>query len=111
MAQPYFDRLSALVETLGLNDNSDAHLVVEHFFNAAILRANNRTCVSLTEAGIAFKVGEQAAYRLIREGTAKEFRYYPAGRAKVGYALMSLRQPTEELRTRFSEAIELAVTE
>jgi hypothetical protein len=110
MAQPYFDRLNELVDTLGLTDVSDARLEVEHFFNAAILRVNERTCVSLTEAGIAFKVGEQAADRLIRDGAAREFRYYPAGRAKAGYALILLRTTTEELRILFSKAIELAVS-
>jgi hypothetical protein len=106
MAQPYYDELVSLANDLELAGMTTATLRVEHFFNAAILRANGKTCASLTADGIAFNVGQSSSDQYIANGEAGSFRYYQAGTRKQGYALFKIGRAKQDWRELFVEAIE-----
>lgn len=87
MAKAYFEKLCQLVEDLTIEKEVTADLKVKHFFSGAALYANNAICASWSPVGLAFKLAEAEATKLIGEGVAKPLRYFDKGNAKRGYVL------------------------
>jgi len=84
MAQPFYDRLEALIR---LYLPEDPNLVCKHFFSGAALYSHGAICVSLTPVGLAFKLPESLCSKLIDSGTASHLRYFEKSSIKKDYAL------------------------
>ena len=84
MAQPFYDRLKALVK---LHLPEDPNLVCKHFFSGAALYSHGAICVSLTPVGLAFKLPESLCTQLIDSSAASHLRYFEKSPIKKGYAL------------------------
>ncbi len=87
MAKVYFEKLSALLEELQIENEITNSMEVKHFFSGAALYVNKTICASWSPAGLAFKLEEQEANKLIKNGTAIPLKYFPKGHVKNGYAL------------------------
>ena len=84
MAQPFYDRLAALVK---LHLPEDPSLVCKHFFSGAALYSDGAICVSLTPVGLAFNLPESLCSQLIDSGTVSHLRYFKKSPLKKDYAL------------------------
>ncbi len=89
MAQPYFDRLRAVLREC--NPKKPRGVVVEcrHFFSGAALFANGKIFASLTPAGFAIKLPEQLRSDLLRERNGRTLRYFKGGPVKKEYVVLS----------------------
>ena len=87
MAKAYLEKLSRLVEELGLEDEIVSPLEVKHFFSGAALYASGAICASWSPVGLAFKLPETEVASLISGGKACPLKYFPEGHTKKGYAL------------------------
>ena len=87
MAKEYFEKLSALIRDLKIEDEVDLLMEVKHFFSGAALYADKTICASYSPVGLAFKLPDSEVRKLIRSGQAKPLKYFPNGRVKKGYAL------------------------
>jgi len=94
MAEEYFEKLSALLEELRIENEITKPMEVKHFFSGATLYVNQTICVSWSPAGLAFKLEEQEANKLIKNGKAIPLKYFPKGHVKKGYALF--KEPNEK---------------
>jgi hypothetical protein len=86
MAQPFLDRLEALVNRYLAED---PNLECKHFFSGAAIYAHGTICVSLSPVGLAFKLPEIMCADLIDSGAATPLRYFKKSPIKKGYALFS----------------------
>ena len=93
MAKIYFDKLSALLEELAIENEIAKSMEVKHFFSGAALYVNKTICASWSPAGLAFKLEEHEANQLIKSGKAIPLKYFPKGHIKKGYAVF--QQPNE----------------
>ena len=89
MAEPYFTRLSQIVNQLGSLSADDVTLETKHFFSGAALYANGKTCASLSPSGFALKLPESTRLNLLGEGKGSEFRFFPNGPVKKEYVALS----------------------
>ena len=89
MAEPYFERLSQIVDRLGPVLAENVTLKTKHFFSGAALYANGMICASLSPAGFAVKLPADLRKSLIKEGKAKEFRFFTKGPIKREYVALS----------------------
>ena len=89
MAEPYFERLSQIIDGLGLTLLENVKLETKHFFSGAALYANGNICASLGPVGFAVKLPGDVRQSLISEGNAVEFRFFEKGPLKREYALLS----------------------
>lgn len=87
MAKVYFEKLSALLEELQIEQEVTKQMEVKYFFSGAALYINKTICASWSPAGLAFKLEEQEASKLIKSGKAIPLKYFPKGHVKKGYAL------------------------
>jgi TfoX/Sxy family transcriptional regulator of competence genes len=87
MAKVYFEKLSQLISDLEIEDEVAVQLAVIHFFNGAVLYVNETICASWSPAGLAFKLPESEAAKLIAIGKAKPLKYFERGHIKKGYAM------------------------
>ncbi len=87
MAKEYFDKLSSILNELNIKSEVSLVIEIKHFFNGAALYANKAICVSWSPVGLAFKLAEKDADKLINSGEAKALKYFPRGHIKKGYAL------------------------
>jgi TfoX/Sxy family transcriptional regulator of competence genes len=87
MAKEYLEKLSKIIEELNIDDLIEQPLEVKHFFSGAALYIGGTICASWSPVGLAFKLSEQEAKRLISNGSAKPLKYFPNGPIKKGYAL------------------------
>ena len=87
MAKAYYDKLSNLLTELDMKKGVTKPLEVKHFFSGAALYVNNTICASWSPAGLAFKLPEQEANKLISSGKAIPLKYFPKGHVKKGYVL------------------------
>lgn len=85
MAQPYLDRLQALVNEFG---SGNQNLVCKHFFSGAALYFDGKICASLTPKGLAFKLPGTRCEELIANGEAEALRYFDNSPVKKGYVLL-----------------------
>jgi hypothetical protein len=87
MAKPYFEQLEKLVkecELVGVRSNS---LEVKHFFSGAALYSGGTICSSLSPMGLAFKLSDVEADKLIKSGRAVPLKYFKKGNIKKGYVM------------------------
>ena len=89
MAEPYLERLSQIVDRIGLVSAEGATLETKHFFSGAALYANGRICASLSPAGLAVKLPAGVRQSLIDERKGKEFRFFAKGPIKREYVALS----------------------
>ncbi len=89
MAKIYYEKLSSLIIKLDVKTEIAKPMEVKHFFSGAALYVNQTICASWSPAGLAFKLPEQEADKLINSGKAIPLKYFPNGHVKKGYALFS----------------------
>ena len=110
MAKIYFEKLSLLVEKVGINEEVSNKIEIKHFFSGAALYINKTICVSWSPAGLAFKLGETESINLIKSNKAIPLKYFPKGHIKKGYAVFE--SPTEtnpnQWKKYFVKAVEQA---
>ena len=99
MAKKYFEKLTALIGELNLASAETGHLEVRHFFSGAAVYADGHICASWSPAGLAFKLPDKEADKLIENGEAIPLRYFPGGHIKQGYA--AFKQPDIENMERW----------
>lgn len=87
MAREYAEKLTSLISELGLENEISSPLEVKHFFSGAALYVSGQICASWSPVGLAFKLSEQEAHRLMASGEAQPLRYFANGHIKKGYAL------------------------
>lgn len=89
MAKVYFEKLSALLDELQIENEITKPMEAKHFFSGAALYANNTICASWSPAGLAFKLEEKEENKLIKDGKAIPLKYFAKGHVKKGYALFA----------------------
>jgi TfoX/Sxy family transcriptional regulator of competence genes len=89
LAEPYLDRLSHIIEQLGLIPPENVTLETRHFFSGAALFVNGKICASLSPAGFAVKLPAEVRQSLLDERKGKEFRFFAKGPIKREYILLS----------------------
>ena len=87
MAKVYYEKLSSLLMELDIKKEVTKPMEVKHFFSGAVLYVNQTICASWSPVGLAFKLPEQEADKLINSGKAIPLKYFPKGHVKKGYAL------------------------
>ena len=87
MAKKYYEKLSDLLKELDIKKEVTKPMEVKHFFSGAALYVNQSICASWSPVGLAFKLPEQEADKLINSGKAIPLKYFPKGHVKKGYAL------------------------
>lgn len=87
MATEYLEQLTDLLQKATPEKNKDVKLECKHFFSGAAVYANGRICISLTPAGFALKLPEEARDTLLKKG-AKHLRYFPNGPIKKDYVVL-----------------------
>ncbi len=108
MAREYLRKLAALVEELGIGEQTGRHVEVRHLFSGAALYVDDRICASWSPGGLAFKFSEQEVAGLINSGNGKPLRYFPRGHVKKDYVLFESPESgdPERWRGHFMKAIE-----
>jgi TfoX/Sxy family transcriptional regulator of competence genes len=112
MARKYLERLTALVGKATSGRFGDIDLQYRHFFSGAALYANGRICLSLTPAGLALRLPEEARTALLNSKGAKPLRYFPQGPIKKDYVVLheTILNDVKELRHWVKLCIESAVS-
>jgi hypothetical protein len=87
MAKEYFEKLSKLIEDMGLESEISSSIEVKHFFSGAALYIGGKIYASLSPVGLAFKLPENEVEELISSGNALQLKYFPNGNIKKDYAL------------------------
>lgn len=101
MAKIYFEKLSALLEELCIENEITKPMEVKHFFSGAALYVNKTICASWSPAGLAFKLDEQEVNKLIKDGKATPLKYFTKGHVKKGYALFE--EPNKKKRSHWKK--------
>jgi hypothetical protein len=91
MAEPYFERLSQIVNGCKPLWAGGVTLDTRHFFSGEALYANGKICASLSPAGFAVKLPSEIRQSLINDGDGKEFRFFTRGPIKREYVALSER--------------------
>ena len=91
--------------------DKDVKLECKHFFSGAAVYANGRICMSLTPAGFALKLPEEACDTLLKKG-AKRLRYFPDGPIKKDYVVLptTMLNDTKTLRRWMRVSVAYALT-
>jgi len=107
MAKEYFEKLNNLISKTKIANEVNVDLEVKHFFSGAALYADGKICVSWFPAGIAFKMSETDAQKLIQSGQAIPLIYFPKGHTKKGYAVFEHPDsiPPSQWKNRILKAI------
>jgi TfoX/Sxy family transcriptional regulator of competence genes len=87
MVESYRQTLHALLTRLASTQAPGTAIACKHFFGGAAGYADGRIFISLTPAGLALKLPEEARLRLIEEG-AKPLRYFADGPIKKNYVVV-----------------------
>jgi hypothetical protein len=87
MAKVYYEKLSSLLTELKIEEEVTKTMEVKHYFSGAALYVNQAICASWSPVGLAFKMPETEAEKLINSGKAIPLKYFPKGHVKKGYAL------------------------
>ena len=85
MAEPYLQALGSLLDRAG--PGLEVPITHRHFFGGAAAYADGRIFMTLTTAGLALKLPEDARARLTGEG-AVPLRYFATGPVKKDYVVM-----------------------
>ena len=111
MAKAYFERLDALLRPVARSLPPEVALEIKHFFGGAAAHAQGRICITLTPAGLALKLPEDARGRLMKTG-AKPLRYFPKGPIKKDYVVIprGFEDDRRKLKHWARKAIDHALT-
>ena len=111
MATEYLEQLTDLLQKVTLAKDKDVKLECKHFFSGAAVYANGRICMSLTPAGFALKLPEEACDTLLKKG-AKRLRYFPNGPIKKDYMVLpkTMLNDTRTLRHWMRVSVTYALT-
>ena len=88
MAEPYLRALGSLLDRAA--PGLDVPITCRHFFGGAAAYAEGRIFMTLTTAGLALKLPQDARARLTAEGGAP-LRYFPKAPVKKDYIVMPRR--------------------
>ena len=91
MAKEYFEKLSKLIEDMGLESEISSSIEVKHFFSGAALYIGGKICASLSPVGLAFKLPENEVEELISSGNALQLKYFPKGNIKKATSIIFLK--------------------
>lgn len=109
MAKPYYEQLEELVKKCELESGQPESLEVKHLFSGAALYSRDSICSSLSPMGLAFKLSDIEAEKLIKGGKAVPLKYFGKGNIKKGYAMFqspNLNQ-IKRWKSYFIRALEL----
>ncbi len=111
MAKQYLKKLEALLVPAARKLPPEVKLEIKHFFSGAAAYANGRICITLTTAGLAMKLPEDARAKLKKAG-ARPLRYFPDGPIKKDYVLLpkSYREDKRKLATWARKSIDHVLT-
>ena len=111
MAGAYVARLGRLLAPTIAALPTGVGVEIKHFFGGAAAYANSRICITLTPAGLAMKLPEDARARLMADG-AQPLRYFPRAPIKKQYVVLPEGAADDCQRLRFwaRHAIDHALT-
>ncbi len=111
MAKEYLDKLEALLQPVTRALPPNLEFTFRHFFGGAAAYAEGSICITLTTAGLALKLPEDARSELTKLG-AKPLRYFPSGPIKKDYVVVpqSLKDDTKQLKIWARKSIDHALT-
>ncbi|NQY74404.1 MAG: TfoX/Sxy family protein [Candidatus Margulisbacteria bacterium] len=112
MTKEYLETLSAFIEKVQPDNPENIHLECKHFFSGAALYAEGRICITLTPVGLALKLPEESANKLLRNKEATPLRYFPKSPIKNGYVLFpgGVENEGETLHKYVKESISHVLT-
>lgn len=87
MAAGYVEALQSLLERVRSALGPDVAVECRHFFGGAAAYADGRIFMTLTPAGLALKLPENARAALMARG-ASALRYFPKGPMKKDYVVI-----------------------
>jgi TfoX/Sxy family transcriptional regulator of competence genes len=110
MAEPYRERLAAMVRVAKPSNARAPRLECRHFFSGAALYADGAICASLTPVGFAVKLPERSRAELLRQRRARPLRYFKSGPIKKEYVVLSAAMASEPavVRSLLRESIQYA---
>ncbi len=88
MAKEYLERLFQMMAQIQLKPPDDTLLECRHFFSGAAAYVNSRIFLTLTPAGFALKLPEEARTYLLDQQGAKSLRYFAKGPLKKDYVVL-----------------------
>ena len=108
MAKVYYEKLSNTLTELDIQKEVVKPMEVKYFFSGAALYVNQSICVTWSPVGLAFKLPEKEADKLISSGKALPLKYFLKSHVKKGYALFENpdNENLQQLRKFFLKAIE-----
>src|SRR5207244_6451280 len=90
MAEPYLNRLNAMLRAARPVKPRGVRLACRHFFGGAALYANDTICASLTPAGFAVKLPEDSRTALLQKCRGTPLRYFKGAPIKKEYVVLSV---------------------
>ena len=100
MAEPYLERLGAMLRATRPKTSQGVRLQCRHFFSGAALDANGTICASLTSVGFAVKLSQESRAALLRERRGTPLRYFEGGPIKKEYVVLSAATLSEPAAIR-----------
>jgi len=99
MAKEYLEKLSNLVNNLGIESDVDCSTIdVKHLFSGAAFYIDGKVCASWSPSGLAFKLQESEVDKLISCGEGKPLKYFPKGHIKKGYVVFDVSDLSDQER-------------
>ena len=110
MAEPYLERLNAILRAARPIKPRGVRLACRHFFGGAALYANETICASLTPAGFAVKLPEDSRTALLQECRGTPLRYFKGAPIKKEYVVLSVSIASDQaaIRAFLRESIRFA---
>lgn len=111
MAAAYLADLRALLGPVKDALPADVDLALKHFFGGAAAYAEGRICITLTPAGLALKLPEDARAELMAQG-GTALRYFPKAPVKKQYVVLppALHENEKEFRPWARRSIDYVLT-
>ncbi len=88
MAQPYLDKLAALLKASSLGSAAAASVDCRHFFSGAAAYAEGQVFALLTPVGLALKLPSAHRQALMDKHGATPLRQFPKGPIKKDYVVL-----------------------
>src|SRR5437667_1578301 len=96
MAEPYLNRLNAMLRAARPVKPRGVPLACRHFFGGAALYANDTICASLTSAGFAGKLPEDSRTALLQERRGTPLRYFKGAPIKEADVVLPVASASEQ---------------
>lgn len=112
MAKEYLEKLTAIIKQASVGRFKDVEIECRHFFSGAAVYVDGKICITLTPVGLALKLPSDQANTLLKEKSAKPFRYFPKGPIKKDYVVLSetIVDDASELQELIKSAIDYTLT-